>query len=175
MVEAGLVEALDALGYKQIAVGDHAGHAAVVANAGDDRVEVGVEERLAAGDGDDGGAEAGEVVDAADHLIEGDGFGDVVVLIAISAGEIAPAHGHNLGHDGVARGGQCVRDEGDFAHFARGGFEAAANRHFAGRRHVFSIVAGGGKGVASSQSCLGRYFRLPSGQGRRGDLSRNGS
>ena len=36
VVEAGAVEALDALGHEQVAVGDHAGHAAVVADAGDD-------------------------------------------------------------------------------------------------------------------------------------------
>ena len=59
-----------------------------------------------------------EMVDAADHLVEGHGFGDFVVLVAVGAGEIAPAHGHNLGHDGMAGGAEGVNDEGDFPHLA---------------------------------------------------------
>ncbi len=96
-------------------------------------VELRVEEGLASGDGDDGGAEAGKVVDAAEHLVERDGIGDVVVLVAVGAGQIAAAHGDDLRHDGVARGGEGMADEGELADASGGGFEAAAGRHGARR------------------------------------------
>ncbi len=56
--EAGAVQALDALGDKKIAVGDEARNHAVLANAADDVVEFGMQQRLAAADGHGGGAEA---------------------------------------------------------------------------------------------------------------------
>ncbi len=73
MVEPGFVEALDVLGDEEVAVGDHSGERAGVADAGDDLVEVGMGEGLAAGDGDDAGAEASEMVDSAQHFVERDG------------------------------------------------------------------------------------------------------
>ncbi len=63
LIEAGGVEAADAIGGEEIAVGDQDGDAAVMADAGDGEVEIGMEEGFAAGDGDDGGAEGGEGVD----------------------------------------------------------------------------------------------------------------
>ena len=105
VVEAGAVEALDAVGHQQVAVGDHAGDGAGLADLADDVVEFGVQQRLAAGDGDDGGAEAAEVVDAAAHLVDGDGVGDVVELVAVGAGQVAAAHGHDVRHVRVRRGG----------------------------------------------------------------------
>ncbi len=93
MVEAGLVETLDAVRHQKVAVGDHAGEASVVADARDDLVQIGMGERFAARNGDDAGAEAGEMVDAAEHLVDRDGLGDLVVLVAIGAGEVAEAHG----------------------------------------------------------------------------------
>ena len=62
--EPGVIEALDAVGDQQIAVGDHAGDHAAAANARDHQVEIGVQQWFAARDGDDGGAEVGQVVQA---------------------------------------------------------------------------------------------------------------
>jgi hypothetical protein len=47
--------------------------APVLSHAADDVVEAGMGEGLAAGDADHGGAEAAEVVDAAEHFVEGTG------------------------------------------------------------------------------------------------------
>ncbi len=52
--ESGTVEALDSFRDEQVAVGDEAGNHAVRANAADDVVEFGMQQRLAAGDGDHG-------------------------------------------------------------------------------------------------------------------------
>src|SRR5271154_2110263 len=70
VIESGLVEALDAVGHEEVAVGDHSGNAAVMADASDYLVELGMSERLAAGDGDDAGSEAGAGGDAVKHLVE---------------------------------------------------------------------------------------------------------
>ena len=72
VVEAGLVQALDALDVEQVAIGDHAGDGAGAAHADDDVVKLWVGKGLTAGDTDHGGAEAPQVIDAADHLVERD-------------------------------------------------------------------------------------------------------
>ena len=137
VVEAGAVQALDALGIEQIAVGDHAGDGAGAAHAADDVVEVGMGQRLAAGDADHGGAQAAQVVDAAVHLVERHGLGDLVVLVAVGAGEVAEARGHDLRQDRVAGGGQRARHHGVLAHLARGRDPAPAQRRSPGSGHPF--------------------------------------
>src|SRR3954471_2927749 len=62
VVKAGVVEALDALGDQQIAVGDHAGDGAVGADAANDVVELRVKQRLAATNSNDGRPQAAELV-----------------------------------------------------------------------------------------------------------------
>jgi hypothetical protein len=57
MVEPGAVQPLDAFRRQQIAVGDHPGDHAALANVRHDPVEVGMQQRFAAGDGDDRGAQ----------------------------------------------------------------------------------------------------------------------
>ena len=77
--------------------------APVLADAADDVVELGMGQRLAAGDADHGGAQAAEVVDAAVHLLERDRLGDLVVLVAVGAGQVAEAHGDDLRQHRVSR------------------------------------------------------------------------
>ena len=58
--EAGAVQAVDSLRGEQVAIGDDGGNASVTADgAGVDFVEVGVEQRFSAADGDDAGAKIG--------------------------------------------------------------------------------------------------------------------
>src|SRR5579883_3390610 len=57
VLEAGSVEAADAVDRQQIAVGDHAGDHAAFADMADDAVEFRVQQRLAAADRDDGGSQ----------------------------------------------------------------------------------------------------------------------
>lgn len=101
MLESGAVEALDALGSEQISVGDHAGDDAVAAHATDDVVELGVKQRLATADGDDGGAERTELVDTLVHGGERNGVAGLVELVAVGAGEIAAAHRDDVRQHGV--------------------------------------------------------------------------
>ena len=96
----------------------------------DDLVEIGVGQRLAAGDGDDAGAEPRQVVDAAEHLFDRDGLGDLIVLIAVGAGEIAEAHGHDLRHDDVVGRGEGMGDGRDLPDFAGGRAKASGERLF---------------------------------------------
>ncbi len=73
VIQAGAVQALDAVGHQQVAVGDHAGDDAAAAHGGDDLVQIRVQQRLAAGKRDDAGAQVGQLVDAADHDVGRDG------------------------------------------------------------------------------------------------------
>jgi len=110
VLEPGAVEALDALGGEQVAIGDDAGDHAVAANARQDGVQVGMQQRLAAADGDDGGSQVGQAAKPLAHHFERYGFGMVVVFVAVGAREIAAAHGNDVRHDGMVRGGQPLGD-----------------------------------------------------------------
>ena len=135
MVEAGAVKPLDPLDIEQVAVGDHAGDGAGAADAADDVVELGVGQRLAARDADHGRAEAAQVVDAAVHLFERDGLGNLVVLVAVGARQVAEARRDDLGQDGVPGGGQGPRHHRVFADFAVGGFRAPPQGRSPGNGH----------------------------------------
>ena len=137
VVEAGAVEALNALGVEQIAIGDHAGDGAGFAHALDDEVEIGMREGLAAGDADHGGAEAAEMVDAAEHLVCGHGRGDFVELVAVGAGEIAETRGDDLDEDRVRGRGEGTRDHRVLAGFARRADGAATDRVSAEFGHLY--------------------------------------
>src|SRR5579862_3552252 len=135
VVEAGAIEALDALDVEQIAIGDHAGDGAGFSDSLDDVIQLGMGQGLAAGDADHGRTQAAEVVDAAVHLLEGDGLGDLVVLVAVGAGEIAEARGDDLGKDGVAGGSQGASDHAIFADFSGYGFEPPSQGRSPGNGH----------------------------------------
>ena len=94
--EAGGVEARDAIRDQQIPVGDHSRNHSVMANAADDVVEFGMQQRLATADGDDRRAEGSEAVDAAEHLVERDGLREIVVFVAIGARQIAAPYGNDV-------------------------------------------------------------------------------
>jgi hypothetical protein len=57
---------------------------------------------LAPADGDNRGAERGEKIDATEHLLQRDGLGEIVKLVAVRAGKIAAADGNQVRQDRVA-------------------------------------------------------------------------
>src|SRR5438128_113152 len=62
----------------------------------DDRVECRVEQRLATTDGDHRSAKFRQFVDPPEHRLGRDRFGEIVVFVAVLAGEIAAADGNNV-------------------------------------------------------------------------------
>src|SRR5215472_5777527 len=104
VVQAGVIKLLDALRGEQIAVGDQPGDDAMRADAADDVVELRMKQSLAAADGDQRGAPRGQLVDAPVHLFDRHGIGEVIVLVAVGAGEIAPTHGDDVDLDGMVCG-----------------------------------------------------------------------
>ena len=130
--EAGAVQPLDPLRGEQVAIGDDGGDGAVTANGANDFVEVGVEQRFAAADGDDAGAQAGQHFDPAQHLGGGHGIGDFVVLVAVGAGEIAAPHGDDVRQDGVVLGFDGPGYHARLAHAALVGAELAGDGSFVG-------------------------------------------
>src|SRR5215470_3194764 len=108
VIETCAVQLPYALRREQIAIGDQGGNHAVMPDAPDDVVQLRVEQRFAAADGNDGGAEFMEAVHPPQHEFERHRFGEVVELIAISAGEIASARRNDVRHDGVAAGMQSL-------------------------------------------------------------------
>ena len=86
------VQALNALGHQQVAVGNHAGNHAARADAPDNVVEIRVKQRLAAADGNDRRAQLRQLVDAPEHGLGRNRLREVVKLVAVLAGKIAAPH-----------------------------------------------------------------------------------
>ena len=91
---------------QQVSVGDQAGDHAVLADAADDVVELRMQQRLAAADGDHGRAQLAQLVHAAEHGLERHRLGEIVVLVAVFAGQIAAAHGDDVRQQRMIGGGQ---------------------------------------------------------------------
>ena len=72
-------------------------------DAADYVVEFRMEERLAATDGHDGSSEFGQLVDAAEHDFERDGLREIVVLVAVFAGEVAAPNGDDVREQRMVR------------------------------------------------------------------------
>ena len=139
-LEAGTVETLDAVGGEEIAVGDDSGDDAVVADAADDFVEIGMEERLASADGDDRGAERAQAIDAGLHFFERHGLGEVVELVAVRAGKVAAAHGDDVRQQRVFGREQRFGNHAPAAQGAMGGEQTALDFRASG--HSFCERAG---------------------------------
>ena len=102
--EAGFVEALDAIRHQQISIGDHSGDAAVLANAPYDLVQLRMQQRLAATNGDHGRAQLTQLVHTLEHQVERHRFGEVVVLVAVLTGQVAAAHRDQVRQQRMIRG-----------------------------------------------------------------------
>src|SRR5262249_29060542 len=68
---------------------------------GDDGFDVGVKQRFATTNNDRGGAEHGQLVQPLKHCVNRDRLGRGVVLVAVSAGQIAPSHRGYVCEDGA--------------------------------------------------------------------------
>jgi hypothetical protein len=140
--ETGTIQTLDPVGDEKIAVGDQAGHDSVVADAGDDGIELGMQQGLAAADGDDGGAHGTEAIDAAEHFVRGDRLREIVEFVAISAGKIAAADGNDVREERVSGGDEALGEHAEFAQLAVRGadfsanFGCGCNRHWIRRKRL---------------------------------------
>ena len=131
------VQPLDPLHVQQIAVGDHAGNGAGLPHAADNVVQLGMRQRLAAGDADHGRPQPSQVVDAPVHLFQRHRLGDLVVLVAVGAAQVAEAHGDNLRQHRMRSGSQRARHHRVLARLAPGRNQPPAHRRSPGNPHLF--------------------------------------
>src|SRR5215470_12417510 len=115
VLEARAIQLSNAVRRQQIAVGDQASNDPGFADAYDDGVELRMQQRLAAADGDDGGAHRAEPVDPAEHLVERHGFRKIVEFVAVGTGKIAAPDGNDMSQQRMARGHQTLRNHAHFA------------------------------------------------------------
>ena len=134
-VEPGVVQLLDPLRHQEVAVGDQAGHHAAAADAADQVVEVRMQHRLAAAEGDDRRAELGELVDAAQHHVGRDRRRHLVVLVAVAAVDVAAADRDDLHEQrmGRVRRGRATNSRSG-ARLAAGGGQAPRSEIIASGR-----------------------------------------
>ena len=79
----------------------------------DQRVEIGVEHRLPPAEGDDRGAQVGELVDPRQHQVQRDRLRHLVVLVAVAAVDVAAADRHDVDEQRMVGGGKPA---GKFPH-----------------------------------------------------------
>ncbi len=86
-------------------------------NVTNDLIELGVHHRLAAGNRDNGRAKFGKLIQPALHHVQRYGFRDLIVFVAIPAGQITASHRDNVRqHDMVSRS-QRARNKSRLAEF----------------------------------------------------------
>jgi len=99
MLKPRIVQGLDPSLGEEIAVRDHAGDHAAVPNVADDLIELRMQQRFTAADGDDARAQLGQEVEAAEHSFHTYGLRRAVILIAITAGKVAAPGGNDMSQD----------------------------------------------------------------------------
>lgn len=115
-LKARAIESLDAVRGQKITVGNDSGDGAIVPNPANDFVQVGMQQRLPAADGDHRGAKGTEPVDASAHFVERHWLREVIELIAIRARKIAAAHGDDMSQQGMLRRQQRLGDHAPALH-----------------------------------------------------------
>ena len=109
-IETGRVQLLDALRDEEVAVRDEAGHHPAPADVPDERVELGMEHRLAAAEGDHRRAERRELVYTTFHQRGRHGRRHLVVLVAVAAVDVAAADRDDLHEERVGGVDQPARE-----------------------------------------------------------------
>ncbi len=133
MFQSGCVEFFDRFLVQQKTVGNHPSDHAAAPDVPDDLVDLWMHQRLAAADGDDGSAHAGQDVQSAFHLFQRDGLGKIIKFVAIGAGQVAAPVGDNVHQDGVLGGNQGLANHAQFAQPRVREAEAPAHPHSSGR------------------------------------------
>src|SRR4051812_38442693 len=128
VVQPGVVEPLDALFYQQIAIGDHAGDGARRADAPDNVIQLRMQQRLAAADGDDGRPQFAQLVDALVHGLQRHRLRDVVILVAVAAAQVAAPHGDDVRHHRMVGRGQRAAYHQQLARAPLGDLELVLQR-----------------------------------------------
>src|SRR5437879_8008588 len=121
VLEAGLIQTANAVRGQQISVGDHARYDAVFANSGDDLVKLGVQQRLATAQSNDGGSQVRKPVDTLEHDAQRDRLRNLVVFVTVGAGQIAAAYGNDVGQDWMIGRSQPLQDHHQLARAAMHG------------------------------------------------------
>ena len=96
IIEARFVKLFDLFGLEVIAVRDQSGDHPVMADAGDDLVDLRVHHRLAARDRDDGRTKFRQLIDPLEHHVDRHRVARFVVFVAVRARQITPPHRHNV-------------------------------------------------------------------------------
>jgi hypothetical protein len=78
-----------------------------------------MEKGLAPAERDDAGAKVRQKIDAPKHLIDRDGFGEVIELVAVGTSEIATADGHDMSKNRMVGGRNAAGEHAPFANSAR--------------------------------------------------------
>ena len=103
------------------------GHDAVLADACDDRVQLRMQQRLAAADGNDRCAHRAQPVDSLEHFLRRHRLRKIVEFVAVRAGQIAAADGNDMHQQRMARGDKSLRDHAELAQFAMRREQFSAN------------------------------------------------
>jgi hypothetical protein len=126
VLQARAIKPLDAVRGQQVAIRDHAGDCAPVADANDQVIQIRMQERLTAAERYDACAQICEKIDAPQHFRWGNRLGKIVEFIAISARQIASPRGNDVGKYRVVGRPDALEKHEPFAGSAAHGHEASS-------------------------------------------------
>ena len=132
----------------------------------DDVVEFGMEDWLAAADGDNRCSEPGELIEALEHGLQRNRLADRVELIAVGTGQIASAHGNDVSHHHVIGVDQSMGDHAQLPQAPAGGGPLATKPLFLLRHsRVDSITSRTSGGAGKEDSAENGQFRASKREG----------
>src|SRR5579859_5469015 len=99
-------------------------------DAANDVIKLRMQQRFTAADSNERGAQGSQLVHATIHLFQWNWIREIVIFIAIGAGEIAAPHGNDVDLNWMVRRKQTLRDHFEFAKSAVRGLEPAPDPEF---------------------------------------------
>ncbi len=137
MFQSRRVQAGDPFLAKQKAICDHPGNHAVLPDMPDDFFQFRMQQRLAATDRDNRRSHRRQIIQSPLHFLNRHRLRHLVVLITISAIQIAAPHGNNVHQHRMLGRKQCFADHFQFARAGTQKSQRALSFHTAARHYRF--------------------------------------
>ena len=179
VLQAGIVELLNARRTEQVAVRDQAREHAAGADVANQVIQLRVQHGLAAAHRDAADAEIGQGVGAFNQDVESNGRRDMVVLVAVGTGDVATPGRNHVGQDRMVGIDQRLGDHAGLAKTAIEAEHLAANARAqrygygwhrsrtaaAGETPAFASIVNyrGGTTESSVRGCMAHQACSPSG------------
>ena len=114
MIQARFIQILNTIWHQQISISNQTCQTTVMADAGDDLIQIWMQQRFPTTDHDQRGTQTMQMVDALQHYVNINWLGKIVEFVAIGARQIAASHGNQVSLDNMIGVQKPMRNEAKF-------------------------------------------------------------